>query len=87
MSSGEGSPNWTVFDGVQIVPSTPEPAITNLEYALATAHLHSSSSSILKNMSSDANASPRYDAQLADEAYKAGCAALAASKLDVALHS
>ncbi|TXG52373.1 hypothetical protein EZV62_021542 [Acer yangbiense] len=94
MSSGEGSPNWTVFDGVKIVPSTPEAlmaeintAITNLEYARATAHLDSSSSSILKNVISDASVSSRYDAKMADEAYKAGCAALAAGKLDEALHS
>lgn len=94
MSYGEGSPRWSVFDGVKIVPSSPEAlmaeintAITNLEYACATAHFDSSSSFALKIMGSDAGVSPRYDAKLADEAYKAGCAALAAGKLDEALHS
>ncbi|KAK2660354.1 hypothetical protein Ddye_006887 [Dipteronia dyeriana] len=94
MSSGEGSPNWSVFDGVKIFPSTSETlmaeintAITNLEYARATAYLDSSSSSILKSVISDASVSSRYNAKMADEAYKAGCAALAAGKLDEALQS
>ncbi|KAF3957643.1 hypothetical protein CMV_017369 [Castanea mollissima] len=47
----------------------------------------SSSSSVLKNTSSDTSPSPQYDARLADEAYRAGCAALAAGKLDEALFS
>ena len=68
---------WSVFDGVKVIPSAPEAlmaeidtAISNLEYARATASL-----------------GRRYDARMADEAYKAGCAALAAGELDEALHS
>lgn len=94
MSSGEGNPYWSVFDSVKTVPSSPEAlmaeinaAVTGLEYARATAYLDSSSSFRLKKLSSDASVSPKYDAKLADEAYKAGCAALAAGKLDEALHS
>ncbi|GMI96743.1 hypothetical protein HRI_003343600 [Hibiscus trionum] len=91
MGSGEGNPHFSVFDGVKTFPLTPEAlmaeintAITNLEYARATALLDSPSSSLLRNKGRD---SPEYDARLADEAYKAGCAALAAGKLDEALHS
>ncbi|KAK8683827.1 hypothetical protein V6N13_039873 [Hibiscus sabdariffa] len=86
MGSGEGNPHFSVFDGVETFPLTPEPlmaeintAITSLEYARATALLDSPSSS--------GQDSPKYDARLADEAYKAGCAALAAGKLDEAFHS
>lgn len=93
VGSGEGKPHWSVYDGVKIIAATPEAlmaeidsAISNLEYARATALLESSSSSTPKKRS-DANLSPQYDARMADEAYKAGCAALAAGKLDEALHS
>lgn len=93
MGSGDGSLPWSVFDGVKIIPSTPEAlmaeintAITNLEYARATACL-ASPSSLSKNFNSDGNVTSQYDAKMADEAYKAGCAALAARKLDEALHS
>ncbi|KAL4649690.1 hypothetical protein ACB092_01G033200 [Castanea dentata] len=98
MGSGEQNHRWSVFDGVKVIPAAPEAlmaeidiAISKLEYARATARLElptsSSSSSVLKNMSSDSSPSPQYDARLADEAYRAGCAALAAGKLDEALFS
>ncbi|KAJ1396934.1 hypothetical protein SESBI_32193 [Sesbania bispinosa] len=74
---GSGSVHWSVFDGVKIIAATPEAlmaeidsAISNLEYARATAMLDADSG---------------YDARMADEAYKSGCAALAAGKLDEAL--
>ncbi|EOY14519.1 Uncharacterized protein TCM_033875 [Theobroma cacao] len=91
MGSGEGNPRFSVFDGVKTFPLTPEAlmaeintAITNLEYARATALFDSPSSSMSRNKGHD---SPRYDTRMADEAYKAGCAALAAGKLDEAFHS
>ncbi|KAH1057834.1 hypothetical protein J1N35_035899 [Gossypium stocksii] len=91
MGSGEGNPHFSVFDGVKTFPLTPEAlmadintAITNLEYARATAFLDSPSSSLSRNKSRD---SSEYDARMADEAYKAGCAALAAGKFDEAFHS
>ena len=94
MGSAEGSPRFSVFDGVKIISSTPEAlmteintAIANLEYAHATAHLDPPSSLLLSNMSSDVSVTPQYDAKMANEAYKAGCAALTAGKLDEALHS
>lgn len=79
MGSGEGKVHWNVFDGVKIIAATPEAlmaeidsAISNLEYARATATLDADSG---------------HDARTADEAYRAGCAALAAGKLDNALRS
>lgn len=89
MAPGERGRRWSVFDGVKAIPSTPEAlmaeidtAIAATEYAHATALLQASSSS-----SNRETPQPQYDARLADEAYKAGCAALAAGKLNEALRS
>ncbi|KAK7847985.1 hypothetical protein CFP56_005690 [Quercus suber] len=96
MGSGEQNSRWSVFYGVKVILAMPEAlmagidtATSKLEYAPATARLESpsSSSSVLKNKSSDLSPRPQYDAQLAGEAYRAGCAALAAGKLDEALYS
>ncbi|CAK7347573.1 unnamed protein product [Dovyalis caffra] len=84
------------IDGVRNVSSSnPETlmaeidaAITKLEYSRATALLDSPSptTQIVKtSMSSDSGENPQYDAKIADGAYRAGCAALAAGKLDEAL--
>ncbi|KAI4316720.1 hypothetical protein L6164_024673 [Bauhinia variegata] len=98
MGSGEGKPHWSVYDSVKIIAATPEAlmaeinsAISKLEYGRATTILDSAiskidSSSVPRKIS-DASFTPQYDARMADEAYKAGCAALAAGKLDEALHS
>nr|KYP50922.1 hypothetical protein KK1_027281 [Cajanus cajan] len=79
MGSGSPKVHWNVFDGVKIIAATPEAlmaeidsAISNLEYSRAAAAL---------------DADEGHDARVADEAYKAGCAALAAGKLDEALRS
>jgi predicted TPR repeat methyltransferase len=77
MDSGErGKIHWSVFDGVKIIAATPEAlmseidsAISNLEYSRATAFLE---------------AKGIHDARTADESYRAGCAALAAGKLEEA---
>ncbi|KAF6176160.1 hypothetical protein GIB67_023451 [Kingdonia uniflora] len=90
--------NWSVYDGVKTIPSTPEAlmaeinsAITTLEYSNATSLLQypPSTSPSPSSSSSKTKSSPKpdYDARLADEAYKAGCAAIAANKLDSALQS
>ncbi|KAK4796177.1 hypothetical protein SAY86_028503 [Trapa natans] len=77
--------HWSVFDGVKSFPSEPEAlmaeinmATADLEYARAT--------DLLGGYESGAVAS-RYDVRVADEAYRAGCAAVTAGKLDEALHS
>jgi hypothetical protein len=97
MGSEEGSTHWSVFEGVRNVASSNpetlmseiETAINELEYSRATALLDSpspTSTHIVKtNMSSDSGANPQYDAKMADGTYMAGCAALAAGKLDEAL--
>lgn len=91
---GEGSRNWSVFDGVKNSPSTPEAlmaeinsAISVCEYARATNLQQSPSYSSTKNKGADTNSMSQYDAQMADEAYKAGLASLAGGKLDEALQS
>lgn len=94
MSSGGGIAAWNVFDNVKTTTKTPEAliveintAIANLEYARSTAFLESPISPSPQDRSSGASSSTQYDARIADEAYKAGCAALAVGKLDEALHS
>ncbi|EEF52434.1 uncharacterized protein LOC8278900 [Ricinus communis] len=96
MSSEEGKTAWSVFDGIKKIPPTPEAlmaeidtAITNLEYARATALLDPQSQSPTHSRTKSLNGSSasRYDARMADEAYRAGCAALAAGKLDEAFQS
>lgn len=90
----EGGSHWSVFDSVKTIPAAPEllmaeisNAISNLEYSRATALLESPTSALLKDKSFIGNTSSQYDVRLADEAYKAGCAALAAGKFDQALQS
>ncbi|KAF3943217.1 hypothetical protein CMV_030199 [Castanea mollissima] len=70
MGSGEQNPRWSFFYGDNVIPATPEAlmaeidtAISKLEYAPAAARLESpSSSSVLKNESSDSSPRPQYDA-------------------------
>lgn len=100
--SGEGESRcWSVFDGIKTIPSTPETLMAEIDAAIAaseyshastllqaTSSSSSSSSSSTKKISDGKDTSPpQYDARMADEAYKAGCAALAAGKLDEALQS
>lgn len=94
MNSQEAGLQWNVFDGVKNFPPTVEAlmgeintAIVNVEYARSSAYLESASSVGSKNKGSDNKAMSQYDAKLADEAYRAGRAALAAGKLDEALYS
>ncbi|MCL7040586.1 hypothetical protein MKW94_024060 [Papaver nudicaule] len=83
---------------MKIIPHTPEAlmaeidaAIAASEYSHASALLQStSSSSSSSKINSDSNTETKqdqFDARMADEAYKAGCAALASGKLDEALQS
>lgn len=91
---GEGSRNWSVFDGVKNFPSTPEAlmaeinsAVSAYEYARAANLQQSPSYSSLKNKGAGTNSMSQYDARMADEAYKEGLASLAGGKLDEALQS
>ncbi|KAM0968451.1 hypothetical protein ACFX2A_017102 [Malus domestica] len=96
MGSAEKSSQWrSVFDGVKLktIKAMPEAlmaeintAICNLEYARATA-LVDSPSSLSSTAKTEILDQPEYNARMADQSYKAGCAALAAGKLDEALLS
>ncbi|KAG6498447.1 uncharacterized protein LOC121989794 [Zingiber officinale] len=91
---------WSVFDSVKGFPSSsPEAlmadidaAIAAFEYARATSAavrlpVSSSSSEGEADRDRPAEAAPIYDRQVADEAYKAACASLAAGKVDDAIQS
>ncbi|XP_022131230.1 uncharacterized protein LOC111026168 [Momordica charantia] len=85
---------WNAFDNVTATTKTPEAlmaeinaAISKIEYARTTACLESATPPASQDGGSGASLMPQYDARMADEAYKAGCAALAVGKLDDALHS
>ncbi|CAN0872945.1 hypothetical protein LINGRAHAP2_LOCUS10239 [Linum grandiflorum] len=93
MGSEEGRSvqDWSVFDGIKAFSSAPETlmaeidsAITKLEYERSTAHLDSTLSPELEIKACGGS---EYDVRIADEAYRAGCAALAVGKLDEALQS
>ncbi|EHA8587797.1 hypothetical protein COCNU_scaffold003260G000010 [Cocos nucifera] len=97
---GRGTCGWSVFDGVRTFPPTPETlmaeidaAIAASEYVHATALLSSSPSNPPaaedepEKEKGRATAIPVYDARLADEAYKAACAALAAGRPDAAIQA
>ncbi|KAJ8531948.1 hypothetical protein K7X08_011871 [Anisodus acutangulus] len=88
MGSGEERPHWSVFDNVKTIPATPEAlmaqinsAISALEYARAPC------TPISKNKNSSRSCNPAYDPRGADEAYRAGLAALAAGKPEKAVDS
>lgn len=94
MNSGGGIAAWNVFDNAKGATKTPEAlmaeinaAISNLEYDRTTAWLESPIYHAEQDGSSGASSKTQYNARMADEAYKAGCAALAGGKLDEALHS
>ncbi|PIA56406.1 hypothetical protein AQUCO_00700613v1 [Aquilegia coerulea] len=89
-------PKWSIFDNIKCFPPKPETlmaeievAISALEYTHANSLLHPPSPPFCsEEMSLNVNTDlPKHDAKLADEAYKAGCAALASGKLDEALQS
>ncbi|KAK7383119.1 hypothetical protein VNO78_28788 [Psophocarpus tetragonolobus] len=77
--SGSGKVHWNVFDGVKIIAATPEALMAEIDSAISSME-NSRATTVL-------DGDEGYDASAADEAYKAGCAALAAGKLDEALRS
>ncbi|CAI0558194.1 unnamed protein product [Linum tenue] len=103
MGSEEGRSvqSWSVFDRIKKFPSSPEAlmaeidaAITKLESERSTARLDSLSPLNVNGTSNTKGfdqpptaAASQYDARIADEAYRAGCAAFAVGKLDEALQS
>ncbi|CAA2996135.1 Intraflagellar transport [Olea europaea subsp. europaea] len=94
MSSGEEKPHWNMYDDVKTISTSLEvlmaeinSAITALEYTRATAFLQSQSASASKNVKPNGKLTSQYDARMADEAYKAGLASMAAGKLDEAVNT
>jgi len=102
MSGGGGRRGWSPFDAIRSFPSTPESlmsqidaAIASTEYARACALLDpdsapaSASSQPQPTPGEGAAASPPacYDERVADEAYRAACAALGAGRPDAAVRS
>ena len=100
MSGGGGQRGWSPFDAIRSFPSTPESlmsqidaAIASTEYARACALLDpdpaSASSQPQPTPGEGAAASPPacYDERVADEAYRAACAALGAGRPDAAVRS
>ncbi|XP_051192451.1 uncharacterized protein [Lolium perenne] len=101
--SGGGRRGWSPFDAIRSFPSAPESlmsqidaAIASTEYARACAHLDPASASSRppppseerEEASSAARAPPPpHDARVADEAYRAACAALGAGRPDAAVRS
>ncbi|KAL9255375.1 hypothetical protein AKJ16_DCAP10439 [Drosera capensis] len=90
----------SVFDGVKVFPATPEAlmaeidtAISSFEYAQASALLNPSSLSSSSSCSSPSKSKitdmkiTLYDADIAEEAYRMACVALAEGKVDEALYS
>lgn len=93
MSCGEQKHPWSVFDGVKTISVAPEPlmaeinsAIAALEYARA-AVFSQSPDPASKTKNANKNLASYYDAQIADEAYKAGLASMAAGRVDEAVIS
>ncbi|KAJ3700216.1 hypothetical protein LUZ61_003921 [Rhynchospora tenuis] len=89
---------WSVFDAVRSFPSTPDALMSEIDAAIASTEYSRASSpppdttttsSIEEEKVGPATSAPAstYDAQIADEAYKAACAALAAGRPDAAVRS
>lgn len=93
MSYGEEKHPWSPFDGVKTISVAPEAlmaeinsAIAVLEYARATVYSQSPDPAPKPK---NANRKPalNFDAQIADEAYKAGLASMSAGRVDEAIIS
>ncbi|XP_058097087.1 uncharacterized protein LOC131242459 [Magnolia sinica] len=86
--SSSSSHCWSVFDGVKTFPSSSEALMSEIDSAIAASE-YAHASSLLNHFPAitPQQQPQRFDARLADQAYKAGCAALAAGKLDDAVRS
>ncbi|XP_062220381.1 uncharacterized protein LOC133919856 [Phragmites australis] len=100
---GGGRRGWSPFDAIRSFPSTPESlmsqidaAIASTEYARACALLDPAPASASSqpeprpqppSEGREEEAPACYDARVADEAYRAACAALGAGQPDAAVRS
>ncbi|KAK9136032.1 hypothetical protein Syun_015362 [Stephania yunnanensis] len=84
--------DWSVYDGVKTIPRSPEALMAEIDAAIAALEYARAAAAATTTAADEPCPSPpsppqQYDARLADEAYREGCAALAAGKLDEALQS
>ncbi|XP_057766319.1 uncharacterized protein LOC130986795 isoform X2 [Salvia miltiorrhiza] len=93
MSYREEKHPWSTFDGVKIISVVPEAlmaeinsAIASLEYARA-AIFSQSPDPAPKAKTPNKKPASSFDAQIADEAYKAGLASVSAGRVDEAIIS
>ncbi|KAM7280058.1 hypothetical protein ACFE04_007192 [Oxalis oulophora] len=92
-SSSDDDDHTTTVTSPETLMSDINRNISNLEYARATYLLDSTTTTTSTTYDDDDNVtqsqqqSIEYDVRIADEAYRDGCAAIAAGKLDDALQS
>ncbi|RWR90054.1 Intraflagellar transport protein [Cinnamomum micranthum f. kanehirae] len=80
---GSSSSAWSVFDTIKDFPPTPEALMAEIDSAISISE-YNHSTSLLHNAFTQQQ-QHRYDARLADQGYKSGCAELAAGNVDEAL--
>lgn len=83
MSCGEQKHPWSVFDGVKTISIAPEPFMAEIDSAIAA--LEYARAAVFSQ--SPDPVSKTKNAQIADEAYKAGLASMTAGRVDEAVIS
>ncbi|KAJ1256279.1 hypothetical protein BS78_K055300 [Paspalum vaginatum] len=100
--SGGGRAGWSPFDAIRSFPSTPESLMSQIDAAIASTE-YARACALLDPAPASASSPPQhtpdgqgkvgapapacYDAKVADEAYRAACAALGAGRPDAAVRS
>ncbi|KAL8513974.1 hypothetical protein ACS0TY_013184 [Phlomoides rotata] len=87
MSYGEEKHPRSVFDGVKTISVAPEPLMAEISAAIAALEYARASHSPPPFSKTNKKSSCEYDAGMADEAYKAGLACMAAGRDDEAVVS
>uniref|UniRef100_A0A0A9F9T3 Uncharacterized protein n=1 Tax=Arundo donax TaxID=35708 RepID=A0A0A9F9T3_ARUDO len=97
---GGGRRGWSPFDVIRSFPSTPESLMSQIDAAIASTE-YARACALLDPAPASASSQPEprpqpppegeapacYDARVADEAYRAACAALGAGRPDAAVRS
>ncbi|XP_040376366.1 uncharacterized protein LOC107303556 [Oryza brachyantha] len=99
--SSKGGQGWSPFDAIRSFPSTPETLMSQIDAAIAATEYARSCAQLDPSAAAASASEPRtaappgggeasaacYDARVADEAYRAACAALGAGRADAAVRS
>ncbi|XP_039145386.1 uncharacterized protein LOC120282616 [Dioscorea cayenensis subsp. rotundata] len=86
--SGPGrTSGWSVFDGVKAFPAAPETLMAEIDAAVAASEYARATALLSPLCDADGDDPVEHDLKVADEAYKAARAALAAGRPDTALIS